>query len=509
MDTIQEFREQLALEKEKRIKAEQALETTSQWFELLLETADIGLWDWDMETNQCSFSRTYFNMLGYTPEDFPASYESWQSCIHPEDWEKTYKEIHGKIKTSGIFEVEFRFRDKSGGYQWILARGKVMELTENNEPKRVTGTHLNITERKLAEQKLAASERTLSSVLESLSDPIVLCDKNLGIVWSNQAAQKAFGHDGEALALCGDEYQRQACCPQKKEQIPDKAVPVPEEMEVSVTDTKGERRTYWRASRAVAQTEDQENGLFVVSFKDITERQAFQAEVTRSAQLASIGELAACIAHEINNPINGIINYAQMIKDESEELGLGTDESDTIIHEARRIAFIVKNLLNMTRSSEDQMSSADIKEVVEQSVGMIRMLLKNNNINVTTDIPAGLPLVLCNTSEIKQVLLNLLTNSFHALSGTDKPDKKITIRAESEREMVKLDIEDNGCGIPEKHLPHLFDPFYTTKPFGKGTGLGLHICRKIIQAHGGTVHIHSIQDQGTVVTVKIPVWSEE
>ena len=513
MDETQRLRQELALEREKRIKADKDLETTRQWFDLVIEAADIGLWDWNMETNECSFNPTYYTMLGYQPEEFKASLESWHKLIHPEDREKIANKTTSLIKNGDYFELELRLRNKKGEYQWILCKGKVISTNQDQTPLRVAGTNLDITQRKQTEYKLINNQRTLSTVLESMDDPILLCGGTKGIIWSNTAAKTLFEQKGEDDSICDNEALRPPCCPKGCECGTVKDVPEFDEEEVVITNSQGLRRTFWRTTKMIKTNPYIEDNLFVISFKDITERQAFQAEVTRSAQLASIGELAACIAHEINNPINGIINFAQMIKDESQELGLSTEESDTIIHEARRIAFIVKNLLNMTRSGEDRMGSVDLNRIVEESIGLIHMLLKDRNIRMTTELPENMPFVRCNRSEIKQVLLNILTNAYHALSGDEIEDKRITISTGhnpgDSKEEVVLTIKDNGDGISEKDLPHIFDPFFTTKPFGKGTGLGLHICKTIIDNHGGTIGIESQKGEGTVLKLTLPVWSEQ
>ncbi len=265
--------------------------------------------------------------------------------------------------------------------------------------------------------------------------------------------------------------------------------------------------------------------------RDITERKkaeaeraAIQAQMFQSAKLASVGELAAGVAHEINNPIFAIREYADLILENT----LPGDPSyrmlQTIIHQANRIANIVRNLLSFARPDEARFSSVQLESVWQLVHNLIGQSLLKYNIQLEVDIPANLPPVRANSQQLQQVLLNLVVNAKDALN--DKypdidPNKRITIRAgviedtlspalntdtqPSVRPAVCLMVRDEGIGIPLEYREQIFTPFFTTKRPNRGTGLGLSITHKIIENHQGRIEIHSEPGAFTEFMIILPV----
>lgn len=268
---------------------------------------------------------------------------------------------------------------------------------------------------------------------------------------------------------------------------------------------------------------NKKNGALIY-LRDMTERKELEAakeemelKLRQKQKLESIGTLAGGIAHEINNPINGIINYAELI-----EGGNITSEkmkyfSQGIIQEGKRIADIVKNLLSFARQEKQTHSPAQIKDIIDQSVSLMRVMLRHDQIALELDIPEGLPSIKCRSQQIQQVIMNLITNARDALNAKFSgyhEEKIIRISCKmflrDGRRWFQINVKDNGTGIPAEIMERLFDPFFTTKPRDEGTGLGLSISHGIVKDHHGELYFESEPGEYTIAIVVLPVdngWS--
>ncbi len=246
--------------------------------------------------------------------------------------------------------------------------------------------------------------------------------------------------------------------------------------------------------------------------QELGERQQRQQQTFRAAHLASIGELAAGVAHEINNPINGIINYAQLLDDhlrryEPEQ----ADIAARIIREAGRISRIVRNLLGFARSGGDMRVPCAVPTEVEAVLSLCRAQLRSERITLKVSFDDDPPRVMANPHQLQQVLLNLIHNARYALNekfpggGEEKRlEIDVHIWQEGDVECLRLTVADGGTGIPAAHCHRVMEPFFTTKPPGAGTGLGLSISRKTAAGHGGRLHIDSVEGRYTRVHIDLP-----
>ncbi|MCA1944282.1 MAG: PAS domain-containing protein [Desulfovibrio sp.] len=228
---------------------------------------------------------------------------------------------------------------------------------------------------------------------------------------------------------------------------------------------------------------------------DITDRKRLEAERLRAGQLACLGELAAVVAHEINNPITGIINYSQLLLDDAQ--GDARPLLAGVIQQAERVAAIVRSLLSYSRVDEEAFAPVEVTAVVEDSLSLSRYRLEREGVQVTAMVEAGLPVVRGRPRELQQVLLNLLSNAQHALMERRRQDPQAVLRCavramRLEDGRVALEVEDTGIGIPQELLPKVMLPFFTTKPQDHGTGLGLSISRTIVEAHGGELTLRNV-----------------
>jgi two-component system sensor kinase FixL len=241
--------------------------------------------------------------------------------------------------------------------------------------------------------------------------------------------------------------------------------------------------------------------FFTAVIRDVTERKEMQTKLAQTERLAAVGELAAGVAHEVNNPINTIINCAQLIQD-----GDSKDENcRTIIEEGQRIAEIVHSLLQFARDDRDRPQPTSVHDVVQRTLKLIAENLKRHGITVDVVVPDSVPPVLARPQQLQQVLLNLLINSKDALVQAGGDGRRVAIAATVRDVGVEITVADNGPGVPAELGARIFEPFVTTKRARGGTGLGLSISKSIVEGYGGTIGLDSTPGRGATFRICLPI----
>jgi PAS domain S-box-containing protein len=237
---------------------------------------------------------------------------------------------------------------------------------------------------------------------------------------------------------------------------------------------------------------------------------AMTQQLWQASKLATMGELAASIAHELNNPLATISLHAEVL---AGQMAAGDPERRSLVvieQEVERMASLVSNLLLFSRRSHQQISTINIAAELQNSLEFMNYHLRSHSVDVVTDFGHDLPSVQADTQQLRQVFLNLLTNA-----GDAMPDGgTLTVRAkravlENNTLALVIEMSDTGIGIEPEYLPKLWEPFFTTKPEGKGTGLGLPICRRTVEQHCGTIDIESLPGKGTTVRITLPAMETE
>jgi len=241
------------------------------------------------------------------------------------------------------------------------------------------------------------------------------------------------------------------------------------------------------------------------------ERREAETQLIQASKLASIGELAAGVSHEINNPINGIINCADILMDNLAGDPENRQFAELVRSEADRIAVIVRNLLAFSRQDPHTPSLARVHDIVEVVLSLVKKTLQKSLIHLIVEVPEDLPRIRCRSEQLHQVLMNIVINAIHALDARyphGDPDKKLIIRGHvhkvPSRQWVRLTVEDHGTGVAPEHMDRLFDPFFTTKGRNKGTGLGLSVSAGIVRAHNGHLRAESEAGSYTRFHIDLP-----
>jgi two-component system, NtrC family, sensor kinase len=245
---------------------------------------------------------------------------------------------------------------------------------------------------------------------------------------------------------------------------------------------------------------------------DITEKMGLQAEATQICRLASLGELAAGIAHEITNPVTGIINYGQILINECSAESMENDIGKRIVKEGERIGHMVKTLLSYARDDERQRRKpTPVPAILAESIVLTQGQIRKEGIDLKMDLPDDLPEVNVVFQQIQRCFINIISNARYALNekypGRHR-NKLLRITGEkviiSDRAHVRIVFHDQGVGISSHELPMLTKAFFSTKPLGKGTGLGLNITDRIITDHGGFLSFESLEGEFTKVIIDLP-----
>ena len=256
--------------------------------------------------------------------------------------------------------------------------------------------------------------------------------------------------------------------------------------------------------------------LYIAMVRDITEEKIRKAEAMQAGKLAAIGELAAGVAHEINNPINGVINYAQILHDQMEEESRPEEQEmlGRVLKEGDRVATIVRNLLSFARQRDEETNDVAMKEIIDDSISLLKHQFNKDGIQLVVEVQSDMPFIKGNPQQLQQVLLNLFSNARYALNErypTPNPAKRIEIKSSVVhlgKDYIRTTVTDFGYGIANEVIDKIFDSLFSTKPPGEGTGLGLSISRDLVNAHHGHLHVDTVINDHTTATVDLPVPEE-
>jgi len=387
-------------------------------------------------------------------------------------------------------------------YRGILMKRRTRK-TNKGKTSRGKGGY-DIAKRELIEARrlidiISRGKYQWQATFDAISDPVLIIDERFRIVRANKSLASVAGKDIRLIIgkPCYREFagNKKIClgCPAKK--VLDSSA-----IDVDYGELAIHGRQYAAKAFSFWDEVDKASSV-VVHYRDITEERRLQEELIQQEKMASIGMLASGIAHEINNPIGGIIAISQLIKrrvDESHELYKDIEEIESA---ARRCKQIVGDLLNFARPASNGVEELiNLNSVIEGLLPLVKAVMKSGGIEIRTDFDKMLPLVRGNRGKLGQVFLNLITNAFHAMDRGGV----LSIRTYRRGDKVFAEVCDTGCGISKEDLGKVFNPFFTTRPPGEGTGLGLFVSYGIIKSHGGDIAVESCPGKGSIFTVSLP-----
>lgn len=535
-------------------KSAAALRESEQRYDLAMLAVNDGIWDWNVAQNRVLYDSRYYTMAGYQPNEFPHHLDEWSKRVNPDDIDQCNAQIQAHLAGEiSSFDIEFRFRKKDGNWMWIRSRGKSVEFDNKGQVVRMIGTHADVTDRKMVEEKLRESESKWRSYVENAPYGIFVFDSQQHNLSANPAASKITGYtEAELLTMHLSDLllpDRLKTGQEQFEELEQKGISF---AQVRFVTKKGLERWWYIAAKKIS------DDRFIGFCEDITERkqlelelllhkenleqlvkertdelakaveelkisntelhaqrkqleltlqqlQDAQQQLIQSEKMASLGILTAGVAHEINNPINYIFNGAavieQVLKDKYEEEAKDLAPFFHAINTGvKRVTDIVKSMSMYSRNEKLPFAKCNMHEAIDNCLTILLGEYKHR-IEIIKNFSSQIPFVYANEGKIHQALLNVLANAIQSID-----DKGfITIQTSvTDNKWVTITITDTGKGIPDEEMKHIFDPFFTTKEPGKGTGLGLSITDKIISEHQGTITCESMLNKGTSFTIKLP-----
>ncbi len=476
-------------------------------------------------------------LTGYPSSDFIANHKrSFASIIHIEDTSLFERVVENAIENKTYFTIEYRIVRADGQYCWVYEKGQCV-FDDNEQLQFIDGVIIDITERKTAESEIRKLRKYLTNIIDSMPSALIGVDESLKVTQWNKTIEDSTG------VIAADAYGKsiEDVIPQMQSELG--------KISCSIHTRTVQRNQIKRGvDEADICFEDVTiyplvaNGVkgAVIRIDDITEKVRMEEILIQSEKMLSVGGLAAGMAHEINNPLAGMVQTVSVMSNRLIEkpnmpanIQAATDAGTTMdainefmrirdiprmiatINESgKRASTIVNNMLSFARKGSSEKATVNYIDLVDNTIDLavtdynLKSKYDFKQVDVTREYVDGSCFIECESSQIQQVILNLIRNAAQAMQDAKIPVPKLIVRISHDKDtaMVKTEIEDNGPGIDKETLKRIFEPFYTTKSVGVGTGLGLSVSYFIItENHNGEMYVESAPGQGTRFTIRLPV----
>ena len=449
-------------------------------------------------------SPAYAEIWGRPVKNLYENPDSFLSAVHEEDRDALVAAMVA-VRDGAVQDVEYRVVWPDGQVRWVSSRGYPV-YDDEGRLYRVVGTTADITDRRRAEAERAAAEAEYRHLFETAPYGIYALDAEGNFTQLNPAAERLLERPAaelmgrhfstviapEDLAVAQDGFDRVISGAENDIEFDERIVQASgAERLIRVTES-----AVWDGDRIV--------GTHGIA-RDITDDAEREKSLRRAERLASVGTLLSGVAHELNNPLHAIGNFAELMLLE-ERAANDREALEIIRREAARAARVVSDLRLFARDTQEERQAGgavDLNEVVRHIVKVRRYSLETSNVQIREDLAPGLPPVHGDRGQLEQVLLNLVVNAEQAMAGQTRL-RRLILRTRNTSDGVALHVVDSGAGIPKEALERIFDPFFTTKPPGDGTGLGLALVHSMVTEHGGQISVESEVGSGTAFRVDLP-----
>ncbi|MGQ9645941.1 MAG: PAS domain S-box protein [Thermodesulfobacteriota bacterium] len=494
-----------------RKKFEKELRESEEKYRNLFERVRHGLFISTKEGRFLDCNQALLEMAGYQDkEEFLKIDIAKDLYVNPED-RKTFQRL---IESQGyVKDLEVEFKKKNGERITVLLTAHT-KRDEKGEVVGYEGLNINISERKRMERELKGANEFLMNLIESSVDGIIAADMKGNIIIFNKAAEALTGYSAEEVIgkIHITEIYPEGVAKEimKKLRSSDyggvgKFIP----SQLNIVNRYGEEIPIQLSAALIydgAGKEIASVGIFTdlrPRLKMEKELQEVQQALLESEKLAAMGRLTSQIAHELNNPIYGIMNTLELLKTEIPPESKRRRILELSLSETYRLAEMLRNMLSFSKPEEEQRRPVNLNELLEGILLIVDKQMQEANIKVKTYLDEEIPVVMASTNQMRQVILNLVKNAKEAMpkGGT------LTIATRREDDHVSIHIRDTGVGIPEDSKSKIFEAFFTTKQKVKGVGLGLSVCYGIIKNHGGEIRVESEVGKGTTFTILLPISS--
>jgi two-component system NtrC family sensor kinase len=495
-----------------RKKREELLRASEEDFRNLFEHVACGVFISSKEGKFLNANRALLDMLGYEDKDEFLSIDiANELYVRPEERQKFKKMIE---RDGRVIDYEVEFKRKDGSTVPVLLTGHVRYDQQGNVIG-YEGLNLDITRRKLMERQIKEAHDFINKIIQSSPNSITATDMKGNILIWNRAAEETIGY--KAADVIG-KMNIQKIYPDEMARKVMQMLRKPEHGGVGRLNAYP--MVYVRQdgtviegnlSAAIIYDSSGKEIATVGSFVDLKERlemeralRRTQEQLLQSEKLAAMGRLTSQIAHELNNPLYGIMNTLELLKTEISPDGKRRKVLEMALSETIRLSDLLRKMLSFSKPDQEEKQAVDLNTVLDEILLLHEKQMQENDIKIKTSFTQTLPHISASKDQLRQVFLNLVANARDAMpeGGT----LRVTTSADSEN--VRIEITDTGTGIKEEHLKKIFDSFFTTKDSVKGVGLGLSVCYGFIKDHGGDIEVKSKVNEGTTFSITFPVYKE-
>jgi PAS domain S-box-containing protein len=483
----------------------------------ILDEIGAIVWEGDPQTYAFTYvSSAAERLLGYPASRWIDEPTFWLEHIHPDDREWVVD--HCREHTARLEEHELDYRMIAASGQVVWLRDVVRVEGEGGRPVRSVGVMVDVTSLKHAEERaeqaaaqLALGEAQWRSLVNGVPDRIALLDEHGRVEFFNRAPD----YGGSVDELTADAFMDPNSAAAWHAAF-EHVVATGEMRELEVCVAPPGAPPQWFMTRIVpvqiAGRCPSKGEHYLSISTDITERKRLEAQLRQQQRLESVGTLASGVAHEINNPVQGILNYAELLDECAAQPETVREFAAEITRESNRVAAIVRKLLAFSRQELEQpFEHCTVRSLLDDTLSLVHAVLRKDQITIELDMPDGLPQIHCRMQQIQQIIMNLVTNARDALNERyERFDaaKRIAIRVRAPtrdgRSWVRISVTDRAGGIPADVRPRIFDPFFTTKGRDHGTGLGLAVSHGIAADHGGELSVESELGIGSTFHLDLP-----
>ena len=500
-------------------QAFEEIKAANEKMRLAADAAHFGIWDLNVKENRLEWDDWMFRLYGISRDHFNGAYEAWQSGVHPDDLERSSREVEQALSGEKEFDTEFRIVRPDGEIRYIKAYATVSRDSRSN-PIKMTGINYDITDQKNSELNLKESEDRFKALHNASFGGIVIHDKGL-IIECNRgmsemtgfAYDELIGMDG--LSLISEDTREMVI----------HNINTGYEKAYEAMGIRKDGKTY--PLRLEARNIPYKGKMVrTVEFRDISEqkdaeqeKEKLQAALTQAQKMESVGRLAGGVAHDFNNMLSIILGNIEMILDDLDPQNPIISNLEEVQKAAERSTNLTRQLLAFARKQTVSPKVIHLNHTIEGMLNMLRRLI-GEDIDLSWHPEEALWAVKMDPSQIDQILANLCVNARDSIKDVGKITIK-TNNAHFDKECfmdhpefkpgqyVMITVNDNGCGMDRKTIDNLFEPFFTTKALGKGTGLGLATVYGIVKQNNGFISVISKPNQGATFKLYLPRYVEQ
>ncbi|MBM4446055.1 MAG: PAS domain S-box protein [Chloroflexi bacterium] len=495
-----------------RLQMIEALRRSEERYRTMLDEMKEAYYEVDLAGNFTFFSDALCQQLGYSREELTGmSYKAYTPSENTKKVFEAYNKVYRTGEPLKLFHSEQIRKDGTR----ILTEDAVFPLRdENGGIIGFRGVSRDITERKLAEEALQESEEKFRTLAEE-SPNMIFINKMGPVVYANMKCEEVMGytreelcsHDFDFITLIAPEFREQVRVAFERHKKGFES----EQLEYTLLTKDGRRVNSILATKLITYG----GGHAILGMiTDITERKKAEQELRQleqraqfSSRLASVGELASGVAHEINNPLTAVIGYAHLLLDRKDIPEDIRRDVEVINEGAQRVAGIIRKMLIFARQTKPERTYVDVNEIINTTLDLRAYSLQNNNVKVVLQLDPDLPMTVADPGQLQQVFLNLIMNAETEVKLAHGGGK-LAIKTEEMDNNIRVSFKDNGLGIAKENLEKIFNPFFTTRKVGQGTGLGLSVCHGIVNEHKGRIWAESHLGKGATLIVELPIVTE-